>query len=296
VKTKSITVRVPATTSNLGPGFDTLGVALSLYNMVKVTRVPERGVTIRSPIAEPDRAAADEMLVDAAQLFFRRTRQSAFGLAVSLRGDVPVARGLGSSVTVRLGVVAALNALTRSGLRRAALLDLVTELEHHPDNAAPAIYGGFTVAGSVGRTVRCLAFPVSPKLRFVALIPRFEVSTEMARRLVPNSFSKADTVHNLNRAALISAAFASGDYAHLRGLFDDRVHQPYRQPLIPQLSRVIQAGEKAGAIGGWLSGSGSTIICLALTNATAVARAMQRQLRNSDTRILAAENVGYKIV
>ena len=122
------------------------------------------------------------------------------------------------------------------------------------------------------------------------------MSTEKARRLVPDSFSKADTVHNLNRAALISAAFASGNYASLRGLFDDRVHQPYRQALIPQLSRVIRAGEKAGAIGGWLSGSGSTIICLALANAAAVAKAMQRQLANSATRILAAENAGYKIV
>ena len=170
MKRPSIAVRVPATTSNLGPGFDTLGIALRLHNLVTVTRVPRNGVTISSPIAEPDRAGAAAMLSDAASLFFRRTRQSAFGLSVSLQGDVPIARGLGSSVTARLGVVAALNELTRAGLTRPELLDLVTELEHHPDNAAPAIYGGFTVAGMVGRAVRCLAFRVSPKIRFVALI------------------------------------------------------------------------------------------------------------------------------
>src|SRR5262245_49281281 len=206
MKRKSIAVRVPATTSNLGPGFDTLGIALGLHNLVTVTRVAHQGITIDSPIAPSDRAAAVSMLSDAVKLFFRRTRRPGFNISVSLEGAVPIARGLGSSVTLRLGVVVALNELTRAGLTRQELLDLVTDSEHHPDNAAPAIYGGFTVPGMVGRTVRCLHFPVSPKIRFVALIPHFEVSTEKARRLVPASFSKADTVHNLNRAALISAA------------------------------------------------------------------------------------------
>jgi homoserine kinase len=133
-------------------------------------------------------------------------------------------------------------------------------------------------------------------LKFIALIPRFEVSTERARKLVPAVFSKADAVHNLNRAALISAAFTGANYAALPGLFDDRVHQPYREQLIPQLSRVIHAGEKAGALGGWLSGSGSTIMCITLDKADAVARAMRRQLPDSDVRILAADNEGAKIV
>jgi homoserine kinase len=191
--------------------------------------------------------------------------------------------------------VAALNALTKANLNRNDLLDLVTELEHHPDNAAPAIFGGFAVAGRVGERVCCLAFPVNPAVRFVALIPRFEVSTEMARTLVPSSFSKADTVHNLNRAALLSAALASGRYDRLRGLFEDRVHQPYREKLIPQLSRVIRAGEAAGALGGWLSGSGSTIMCLTLARPAAVAEAMQRELPDSDVKVLKADNAGFSV-
>lgn len=292
----SITIRVPGTTANLGPGFDTLGLAVRLYNKVRVTPSAHRGVEIVSPIADDARSGAATMLAGSARLFFKRTKKKAFGFQISLTGDVPIARGLGSSVTARLGLVAALNELTAAKLDRHALLDLVTELEGHPDNAAPAIFGGFTAAGIVGKTVRVLRCPVAPKAKFVTLIPRFELSTEQARKLVPQSFSKADTVHNLNRAALVSAAFALGDYEALRGVFDDRVHQPYREQLIPQLSAVVRAGEKAGAIGGWLSGSGSTIMCLTLENPEAVARAMQRTLKDSDVHILAADNVGVKVV
>ena len=290
-----MTVCIPASTSNLGPGFDTLGIALKLHNFVRVTRVEGKGLDLISPLAEPAGEAATAMLNEAAKLFFRRAGKKEIATDVSLSGEVPIARGLGSSVTVRLGVVAALNELTRARLNKAQLLEIIAELEHHPDNAAPAIFGGFTVAGMAGKNVHCLHFPVSARLKFVALIPRFEVSTEKARALLPPNYSKADAVHNLNRAALISAAFASGNYAALRGLFDDRVHQPYRERLIPQLSRVIRAGEKAGAIGGWLSGSGSTIICVTLDKPQAVGRAMHKQLPDSDVKILTAENEGFRI-
>jgi homoserine kinase len=214
---------------------------------------------------------------------------------VALKGDVPIARGLGSSVTARLGVILGLARLCEVELTKLQLLNLITALEHHPDNAAPAIFGGFTVAGMAGDHVRVLSFRVAPLLRFVTLIPDFEVSTEQARKLVPGQFSKADTIHNLNRAAFISAAFASRNYAALRGLFEDRLHQPYRQQLIPQLSTVIAAGESAGAIGGWLSGSGSTIMCMALENVDEVARAMQAQLPNSVVKILKADNKGCHV-
>jgi homoserine kinase len=294
-KDDTVSIRVPATTSNLGPGFDTLGLALGLHNEIVVRRTPQRGVLLTSPVAEQSRAGAVAMLEEAAKLFFRRSRQKAFGVEVSLAGDVPVARGLGSSVTARLGVAAALNVLSGAGLDRSGLLDLVAELEHHPDNAAPAIFGGFTASGMTGDHVRCFQCQVSNRVSFVTLIPKFEISTAEARKLVPASFSKSDTVHNLNRAALITAAFLSRQYARLAGLFDDRVHQPYREALIPALTKVIRAGERAGAVGGWLSGSGSTIICLALENAEKVARAMRRALPDAEVKILRAENRGFTV-
>ncbi len=293
---ESMTVQVPGTTANLGPGFDTLGLALQLYNRSTVTRRAGRGVRITSPIAEEARAGATAMLTEAGRLFFRRSKTAAFGFDIALNGDVPIARGLGSSVTARLGCVAALNALCQEPLDRQALFQLVSDLEGHPDNAAPAVFGGFTASSLVGKEARTVRFPVSRSAWFVTLIPNFEVSTPMARQLVPQSYSKADTVHSLTRVALITAAFASGNLEALRGCFDDRIHQPYREELIPPLSRVIRAGERAGAIGGWLSGSGSTIMCLTLEHPERVAAAMRRQLPDSTVHLLRADQSGYRTV
>jgi homoserine kinase len=291
----SITIRVPATTANLGPGFDTLGIALQLYNHVRLSPNGSSAMCLVSAIDEANRSGATAMIDAAADQFFKHCSTPLFGCDVSLAGDIPAARGLGSSVTVRLGVVAGLNALTSTKLSRQRLLDIVTTLEGHPDNAAPATFGGFTVAGRVEDAVRCIAFPVPSTARFVALIPRFEVKTSEARTLVPDSLSRVDTVHNLNRAALITAAFASGNLEALRGLFEDRIHQPYRRKLIPQLNAVIRAGEGAGAIGGWLSGSGSTIVCLTQRHPRQVAQAMQLELPNSDVHILRADGRGVQV-
>ncbi len=295
MKRESVTVRVPGSTSNLGPGFDTLGLAVRLYNRVRVGRAAAGGLEIVSPLAKEHQLMATTMLEEAAKLFFRRARKPAFGITVELTGDVPIGRGLGASATARLGVVAALNEMTQAGLGRQQQLEIVTELEGHPDNASPALFGGFTVSGIVNGGARCFRFPVGPHLKFVTLIPRFEIRTEHARKLVPAMFSKSDTLHNLNRAALISAAFAAEDYRALRNLFEDRVHQPYRERLIPQMARVIRAGERAGGLGGWLSGSGSAIMCVTLENPRAVAAAMQRALPNSDMSILTADNEGARV-
>lgn len=291
-----MTIRVPGTTSNLGSGFDTLGLALRIYNHVTVQPRDDRPVEITSPISEDARKGATQMVTEAARFFFKRTRKPAFGFSISIAGDVPVARGLGSSTTVQLGLLAALNELTGAGLDKQGVFELVNVLEGHPDNCAPATFGGFTVAGPVGKGVRVLRFAVPRQARFVTLVPDFEVKTSDARRLLPAEYPKADLVHSLNRVALISSAFASGNLEALRDLFDDRVHQPYRTPLIPQLPKVIQAGVRAGAIGGWLSGSGSTIMCLTLVEPERVAAAMQRMLPNGRIHVLAADTTGYTVV
>jgi homoserine kinase len=268
---------------------------MKLYNFVRLTRTTGRGVTLGWATSKLDQPWFKTALGDAAKLFCRRTGARAFGVEVVVSGEVPVARGLGASATVRVGFIAALNALAGTRLSREQLLELATDLEGHPDNASPAIFGGFTVSGRVGRSVRCLSFPVSTKLKCVTLIPPFGISTEEARKLLPATYEKADTAHALSRSALITAALSSGDYGALRGLFDDRVHQPYREKLLPQLSRVIRAGEKAGALGGFLNGSGSAIMCLTLAKADTLAWAMQRQLPNAEVRILLPDNRGLQI-
>jgi homoserine kinase len=277
---KQVAVRVPASTSNLGPGFDCLGVALRIYSNVIVTRGAKSRLP---PIA---RAAAD--------LFFQRTRCPQFSFSISVKGDVPSSRGLGGSATVRLGVLFAMNVLSGNRLERSSIFQLGAQLEGHPDNAAPAAFGGFTVVR--GKNVQ--RFHVSPALSFVLLIPNFDVETLAARKLLPSQVTHAAAIENSANASAITAAFASGNYQNLRGAFRDHLHQPYREKLIPFLPRVITAAEKAGALGAFLSGSGSTIVAVTLTNPRQVAEAMHRKIEKRDARtvIVSADNRGARLV
>jgi homoserine kinase len=290
MKRDSISIVVPGSTSNLGSGFDTLGLAVRLFNTVTIRKVDQPGVTVLNT-----ETAAGAMATAAVDMFFKRASTLVFGVEVSWKSAIPVARGLGFSSTLRVGILAGLNELARTKWKREHILHAATELEGHPDNASPAVCGGFTVSAIRTDEVRCLRFAVSPKLALVTLIPRFAIRTEAARELMPDKFARQDAAHALNRASVITAAFAQKDYAALHGLFDDRFHQPYRQKLIPQLPRVLEAAVSAGAIGGFLSGSGSAIMCLALKNPKAVAAAMQRELPDSDVLFLKPENNGYRI-
>jgi homoserine kinase len=274
-----VTVRVPASTSNLGPGFDCLGVALRIYNDVTVTRsIKSRPHTV---------------IGEAADLFFRHTRRAPFSFSVSITGNVPPSRGLGSSVTLRLGVLHALNALTGNRVEPLSIFQLCAQLEGHPDNAAPAVFGGFTVVR--GQTVQ--RFDVSGLLSFVLLIPDFEIKTSRARRILPPRIARAAAVENCANACAITAAFASGNYRNLRGAFADHLHQPYRKNLIPFLPRVIATAEKAGALGTFLSGSGSTICAITLQDRNKVAAAMKRSAGSTSFRtiITTADNNGARI-
>jgi homoserine kinase len=242
----SVTIRVPATTANLGPGYDALGVALQIYNFVTVRR---------AALAQPHPMAAE-----AAAQFFPAAGVAPFEFDWSISGDVPRSRGLGSSVTVRLGLLHGLNELAGKPLTAPQLFAICATLEGHPDNAAPAAFGGFTVAGGA----EVARFPVVPELQFILLIPDFEIATPDARRVLPAQIDRLGAARSCANACRITAAFAAQNYNLLRGAFEDHLHQPYREKaLIPFLTPVIAAGEKAGALGGFLSGSGSTICCVA---------------------------------
>jgi homoserine kinase len=288
---------VPATTSNLGPGFDTLGIALKLHNQVSIRETDEP--IIERVDNQRNSAAANAMSREAVDAFFRRSKIKPHGAQIEVKGDLPVSGGLGSSVTIRLGIVYALNELNGRPLPDSALLDLVSDLEHHPDNAAPALFGGFIASAIINGVVRYRRFSVPPSLKFVVCIPEFEVSTEKARALLPKQVPLRDAVENLHRVALITSIFATGDYALLRGLFDDKLHQPYRKKLIPQLDAVIAAGVEAGALGGWLSGSGPAIMCVTEQKECAVADAMAgvfaRDRVPCATHVLHADNDGTRV-
>jgi len=170
---------------------------------------------------------------------------------------------------------------------------------NHPDNAAPALFGGFVVSGIIDGAIRYRRFNVPGTLKFVVAIPDFAVPTEKARAILPKQVPLGDAIENLKRVALITSIFATGDFSLLRGLFEDRLHQPYRKKLIPMLDDVIAAGVEAGALAGWLSGSGSSIMCLTEQKEKAVAEAMAGvftdQRIRCETHILTADNDGTRV-
>ena len=288
LRMQQVTVRVPASTSNLGPGFDCLGVALRIYNNVTVTsgRLPQQP---HPPIVS-----------QAADRFFKQARRRAFPFRFSIVEKIPRSRGLGSSATIRLGILYALNQLSGGPLDRLTIFQLCADLEGHPDNAAPASFGGFTVVlGSRQRGVAVFQrFEVSARPYFVLLIPDFEIKTSLARRILPSKISRLAAVENCANACTITAAFASKDYEKLRGAFADHVHQPFRGKLISFLPRVIAEAEKAGALGAFLSGSGSTICAITLQHPDRIAAAMKHAARSSlsGTIVTRANNEGAHVI
>jgi homoserine kinase len=293
----AVIVRVPASTSNLGPGFDTLGIALKLHNQVAIRELDEP--VVERTDAGKNSADAVALSREAVDAFFRRSKRRPHGVQIEVKGEVPSSSGLGSSVTVRLGIMYALNELNGRPLSDHALLDVVSELEGHSDNAAPALFGGFVASGMIDGTVHYRRFHVPAALKFVCCIPQYEVLTEKARSILPKQVPLRDAVENLNRVALLTATFATGEFSMLRGLFGDKLHQPYRKRLSPQLDDVIAAGVAAGALGGWLSGSGSAIICLTEQKERAVAEAMAgvfaREKIRCTTQVLVADNDGTRV-
>jgi homoserine kinase len=277
-RAQNVTIRVPASTSNLGPGFDCLGVALCIYNSITVSRA--KGGPL-APIA-----------TKAADLFFKQTRRRRFPFSCSADENIPRSRGLGSSATIRLGVLHGLNELAGRPLDRVSIFQLCSQLEGHPDNAAPSSFGGFTVAH--GENVQ--RFEVSSRLKFVLLIPDFEIRTASARKILPAKISRTAAVENAGNAATITAAFASRNYGSLHGAFGDQLHQPFRKKLIPFLPRVLVAAEKAGALGAFLSGSGSTICAVTLRDAKSIGVAMKRAAKTSSRIVITtADNRGVAL-
>jgi len=272
------TIRVPATSANLGPGFDCLGVALDLHNRITLTRTGA--------------PAPDTMVMEAADAYFHRSGRGRFDFTWSISGDIPRSRGLGSSVAVRLGILHGLNELDDRPLDAETLYRLCAALEGHPDNAAPAAFGGFIAARPDGAYFRS---EIGAKLRFVLLVPDTEIETDASRGVLPAEIKRADAVRSVAHAALITAAFASRQYHLLKDSMHDWLHEPFREKSNPHLVPAVAAGVAAGALGGYLSGSGSAVCCVTLADPDHVAEAMRSVLPSASILVLAPDNEGVKI-
>ncbi len=295
----SVTVRVPGSTSNCGAGFDTLGLALNIHN--RVTLVREDGELARPATAADGRAQA--MVETTAAAFFAAARVRPFGFTYRIFGDVPPARGLGSSVTVIGGVLGGLNALSGVAMSDHQLVAIATAIEGHPDNAAAGILGGFCVArceAATGAYLGTVRVELPTELVFVATSPDVEMLTKESRGVLPETLPYFEAVKSINSAAYLVAALVAGEYERLRHAVTDYMHEPYRLPRIPGGRQAISAGVDAGAYTGWLSGSGSTVLCVApAAEATKVAKAMTEAFAGvgvtSTARMLVTDNRGLAV-
>ena len=289
--------RVPASTTNLGHGFDCLGIALAAANVISVE--PASNVAVVAPDA-PDEGLA-RMAGQVRDACAKRWNTALPGFIVRVSGDVPVARGMGSSSTIFLGVAAACQHLAGRPFEKQELLEIAASEEGHPDNAAAACMGGFTIVAATPQGLRWSRFSVPSDLVAVVAIPPFEVKTSEARRILPQQVERAELVRSLQRSALITAVLASGRISDLTGLFDDAWHEQYRATVNPGLIEARAAAQKAGAIGTILSGSGSTVLSFSQrATSSAVANAVLASYRDrgvvAQVRTLTFDNDGLAAV
>lgn len=279
-----VRVRVPATSANLGPGFDALGLALALYNEVTLEEAEGVSVRIEGEGAGRLETGADNVVARGARLAFEAAGRPLRGLRLSCVNRIPTSRGLGSSAAAWVGGLVGANALLGCPLDDDDVLALAARAEGHPDNVAAAIFGGLTVSCGAGERVIAVPLPVPRELRWVVLVPEIEASTREARAVLPPSVPRLDAVFNVQRVSLLLAALARGRADLLSTAMEDRLHQPYRTRLFPWMEPVAAAARAGGALACVLSGAGPSLLAVVLGAADSVTAAMEEASRGAGIR------------
>lgn len=254
-----IEVRVPATSANIGPGFDCLGVAVNMYNKFFVEEIKE-GLIFEG--CEDKFKNEDNLIYVAMKKCFDKIGYKPTGLRIKMESDIPVSRGLGSSAACVVGGIVSANELAGRVLNKKELLDLAVEVEGHPDNVNPAFCGGVTVSISDNKEIIYSKVKVSEGIKFCALIPDFTLSTEKARTVLPKSIDYKDGIFNVGRTALMVSALNNGDFHLIKHACKDKLHQDYRAKLIENFYSIKKQCEKLNSLGVFLSGAGPTIMVM----------------------------------
>lgn len=309
-----VTVKVPATTANIGPGFDCLGMALPIYNTITIeeTVLPGTGVDINVFPANDsiDKVSLDHIPLDensivykAVELLYNSIGQTPSELKINIYSGIPVTRGLGSSSSVIVGALFAANELLGRPADTAALLSIATEIEGHPDNVAPAIIGGLVIAaqeedGSVA--YRKLEWP--SEWAITVCVPDFELATEIARSVLPKEVPMKDAIFNAQRLAMLIEAVNTKDSELMKLALHDRLHQPYRMKLIPGLDTIMEnLRHFDNVLGCVISGAGSTILVISEKNDLDKVRDVVKETWadlniKCQIKTLAVENNGAQVI
>ncbi|MDE2817535.1 MAG: homoserine kinase [Chloroflexota bacterium] len=280
-----IRVRVPASTANLGPGFDAFGMALTVYNAFTVQATTgESEVTVTGEGETELSHAADNLFLHAFARGFSEAGESPPAISLHMQNDIPLYRGLGSSASATVGGLVAANHMLEKSLSEEKLLQLACDIEGHPDNVAAALFGGLIVCAAEGGDIPAYArIPVPPNLHAVVCVPDQHLPTELARSVVPQEVSLGDAVFSVGRAALLLTGIMQSNEESIRAGMQDRLHQPYRATIFPAMQPIMDAALAAGACGSALSGAGSSILALTFRNPDAIAAAMLAAAYAHDT-------------
>lgn len=252
-------IRVPATSANIGPGFDCLGIALNLYNYFYIEEI-EDGLIIQG--CETEFANENNLVYRSMKKCFEKIGFYPKGVKIDIRSEIPVSRGLGSSAACIIGGIIGANALAGDVLSRDEIFELATEIEGHPDNVAAALFGGLTVSVTEDHRAYYSKVPIGRGLSFCALIPDFKLSTEKSRAVLPKEIPYKDGVFNVGRVALMLAALMNGEFDLLRIGSRDRLHQPYRGSLIDNYDSILKKCDELNSKAVFLSGAGPTIMVM----------------------------------
>lgn len=263
MNTTRIAAKVPATSANLGAGYDSFGIALQLYTTIEIQAANATQIEIKSPHLQSLPTDRSNLVYRAMEVVFTHAHRKMPHLHVTIDSEVPLARGLGSSAAAIVGGMCAANAWLGEPLSRELIFALATRMEGHPDNVGAALYGGLIVAVMEGDTPHHIALAPPANLTALLVIPEYELSTRAARDVLPTHVTLEDAVYNVSHASLFVAAWASARLDMLSTAMRDRLHQPYRAPLVTGLENILQEAPAHGALGAALSGAGPTILILA---------------------------------
>ena len=285
---KLIRVMVPATTANLGPGFDCLGMALDIWNEVVIEVSEAPAISVQGQGATELPADKSNLVYRVMEHLFREANLQMPILQLHCRNEIPLKRGLGSSSAAIVGGLVAANGLYPQvpgshgrPFSSEQIVDMAAQLEGHPDNVTPALLGGLRLVVQEGDALRSAPVPIVDDIHAVLFIPEMSIATEDARAVLPKTVSRGDAVYNMGRVALLVNALATGRLDDLRVATEDRLHQPYRQKLFPAMKVILSAAMNAGALGAFLSGSGSTILALTKGKEMTVAYEMAEAARQA---------------
>ncbi|OAB46650.1 homoserine kinase [Paenibacillus glacialis] len=262
IRNEGVRVKVPASTANLGPGFDTLGMALPIYSWIEMKESECTQFHLYGDQMNGLSKDKSNLVYQVAQLVFDEAGVSVPEIEISMYSDIPLTRGLGSSASAIIGGMVAANALIGSPLSNDKLFDMATNLEGHPDNVGASLFGGIITAVWDGTHADYIRLEPDNNLEVLVVIPEFQLSTSEARSVLPDQISREDAVYNISRSSLLVAALSQGRFELIGRAMSDRLHQPYRASLVPGMSRILEEAPNRGALGVALSGAGPTLLAL----------------------------------